>query len=151
MEKAKGKFDFCQVGIVIKDLDKTIKEFEDLFGLKPFVVVERKYANTYVREKPTEFKIKIALYRATDRVNIELIQVREGDTIYDEWIRERGEGLHHLAYEIENIEAWIEYFKSKGISVLQRGERPGVKFAYLDTSAYTRFIMELIERSEQAR
>lgn len=151
MEKAKGKFDFCQVGILTKDMDKTIKEFEDLYGLKPLIVAEPHYVNIYVRGKPAQFKIKIALYRVTDQVDIELIEVKEGDTIYEEWLKEKGEGLHHLAFAVENTEAWVEYFRSKGVSVLQRGERPGVKFTYLDTAAYSGVLIELVERSEEAR
>lgn len=147
----KGKFEFCQVGIVTKDLDKTIKEFEDLYGLKPFIVAEPEYVNTYVKEKPVEFRIRVALYRVSEQVDIELIEAKKGKEVYEEWLREKGEGLHHLAFEIEDTEAWVEYFKSKGIQILQRGERPGVKFTYLDTTAYSGVITELIERSEEAK
>lgn len=147
----KGKFEFCQVGIVTKDLDKTIKEFEDLYGLKPFIVAEPEYVNTYVKEKPVEFRIRVALYRVLEQVDIEVIEAKKGKEVYEEWLREKGEGLHHLAFEIEDTEAWVEYFKSKGIQILQRGERPGVKFTYLDTTAYSGVITELIERSEEAK
>ena len=51
-----------------------------------------------------------------------------------------------MAFEVEDTEAWIEYYKSKGVSVLSRGERTGLTFTYLDTTAYSGVIIELPER-----
>lgn len=143
--------DVCQIGMVTSNLDKTIKQMEDIYGLKPFKIMEPEYVNMYVRGKPAEFKLKIAFFRGTDNVDIEIISVKEGDTIYDEWLREKGEGLHHLAFEIEDIEGWVNHYKDKGIEVLQRGERPGVKWVYLDTYGSGGFITELIERTEEGK
>lgn len=153
MDRGKGKFvlpDVSHIGVVTKNLDKTMGQLEDLYGLKPFLVMEPGYVNTYLRGKPADFKLKSAFYHS-GQVIFEVISVLEGDTIYGEWLMERGEGLHHLGYDIEDIEEWIDYYKGKGIGVLQRGERPGVKWAYLDTSAYTGMIMELIERTEEGK
>ncbi|MFB0506305.1 MAG: VOC family protein [Thermodesulfobacteriota bacterium] len=153
IDKEKGKFvlpDVSHIGVVTNNLDKTMKEMEDLYGLKPFMVMEPGYVNTYLRGKPAEFKLKSAFYRS-GQVVFEVISVLEGDTIYDEWLKEKGEGIHHLGYDIDNIEEWIDYYKGKGIGVLQSGERPGVKWAYLDTAVYTGMIMELIERTEEGK
>jgi hypothetical protein len=153
MNGGKGKFvlpDVSHIGVVTKDLERTVREMEDLYGLKPFMVMEPGYVNTYIRGKPVEFKLKSAFYRS-GQVVMEVISVLEGDTIYGEWLGEKGEGLHHLGYDIENIEEWIDYYKGRGIGVLQSGERPGVKWVYLDTAAYTGMIMELIERTEEEK
>jgi len=153
MDMEKGKFalpDVSHIGVVTNNLDKTMRELEDLYGLKPFMVMEPGYVNTYLRGKPAEFKLKSAFYRS-GQVVLEVISALEGDTIYAAWLKEKGEGLHHLGYDIEDIEEWINYYKRRGIGVLQSGERPGVKWAYLDTSAYTGMIMELIERTEEGR
>ncbi len=153
MDSEKGKFvlpDVSHIGVVTNNLDKTMKEMEDLYGLKPFMVMEPGYVNTYLRGEPVEFKLKSAFYRS-GQVVFEVISVLDGDTIYDEWLKEKGEGLHHLGYDIECMEEWIDYYRTKGIEVLQSGERPGVKWAYLDTTAYTGMIMELIERTEEGK
>ena len=146
MERPKGKFVFCQVGIVTRDMDRTVREFEKLYGLKPRCIVTPRYENTRIRGEQAEIPIKIALYRGDDQVDFEVIEPMRGKTIYDEWIVEKGEGLHHMAFEVEDTEAWIEYYKSKGISVLSRGERPGLTFTYLDTTAHGGVIIELVER-----
>lgn len=150
-EKAKCVLpEVSHIGVVTNNLDKTISELEDLYGMKPFKVMDPGYVNTYLRGKPAAFKLKSAFYRS-GQVFFEVISVLEGDTIYGEWLKEKGEGLHHLGYDIEDIGKWINYYKSKGIEVLQQGERPGVKWAYLDTSAHTGIIMELIERTEEGK
>lgn len=142
--------DVSHIGIVTKDLDKTMKEFENLYGLRPFKVMEPGYVNTYLRGKPTPFRLKSAFYQS-GQIFFEVVSVLEGETSYAEWLKEKGEGLHHLAYDIENIEEWIEHYEEKGIRVLQSGERLGVKWAHLDTTAYTGTIVELVERTEEGR
>jgi hypothetical protein len=153
MDTEKEKFvlpELSHIGVVTNNLDKTMKELEDLYGLKPFMVMVPPYVNTYLRGKPAEFKLKSAFYRS-GQVVLEVISVLEGDTIYEEWLKDKGEGLHHLGYDIENIQEWVNYYEGKGIGVLQSGERPGVKWAYLDTTACTGMIMELIERTEEGK
>ncbi len=142
--------DVSHIGVVTKNLDKTMRELEDLYGLKPFLVMEPGYVNTYIRGKSADFKLKSAFYQS-GQVIFEVISVLEGDTIYGDWLREKGEGLHHLGYDIEDMEKWIDYYKERGIGVLQSGERPGVKWAYLDTLTYTGVIVELIERTEEGK
>ena len=142
--------DVSHIGVVTNNLDKTMRELEDLYGLKPFLVMEPGYVNTSIRGKPADFKLKSAFYQS-GQVIFEVISVLEGETIYGEWLREKGEGLHHLGYDIEDMEEWIDYYKERGIGVLQSGERPGVKWAYLDTLPYTGMIVELIERTEEGR
>lgn len=153
MSRERARFvlpDVSHIGVVTKDLGRTMREMEELYGLKPFMVMEPGYVNTYIRGKPAEFKLKSAFYRS-GQVVMEVISVLEGSTIYTEWLEEKGEGLHHLGYDIENVEEWINYYKGRGIGVLQSGERPGVKWAYLDTAPYTGMIMELIERTEEGK
>jgi catechol 2,3-dioxygenase-like lactoylglutathione lyase family enzyme len=149
MESKPQKFllpDVFQIGIVTNDLDKSIKEMEDLYGLKPFKIFEPEYINTYVRGKPAPIKLKAAFFRGTDKVDIEVIAVKESGTVLDEWLREKGAGINHLAFEVQGIEEWVDYYKKKGVEVLQRGDRPGVKFVYLDTHSRSGFITELVER-----
>jgi 4-hydroxyphenylpyruvate dioxygenase-like putative hemolysin len=79
-------------------------------------------------------------------VQIELVQVLEGETVYDDFIRDGRYGLHHLGIRTDNIDESIKKFAEKGIAVTQSGNRPSTKWAYLDTKEETDIIFELIEK-----
>ena len=81
MERPKEKFYFCQVGIVTRDMDRTVREFEELYGLKPRCIVAPRYETTRIRGEPAEISIKIALYRGDDQVDFEVIEPMGGKTI----------------------------------------------------------------------
>jgi catechol 2,3-dioxygenase-like lactoylglutathione lyase family enzyme len=75
-------------------------------------------------------------------VEIEWIQPVKGTSVYNEYLRQHGDGVHHLAFAVvspEQLEEQIKYFQAKGVNVVQRGTWAGTKgqgtFAYLDTAA----------------
>jgi catechol 2,3-dioxygenase-like lactoylglutathione lyase family enzyme len=74
-------------------------------------------------------------------VEIEWIQPVKGRSDYDEFLKKRGDGVHHLAFAVgspRQLEEQIDYFKGRGVSVIQHGSWQGRKgkglFAYLDTA-----------------
>jgi len=77
-----------QIGIVVKDIETTMKFYEKMFGIEPFPTVE-----SYVNSA----KLKIGLFQLGE-VQIELIQVVEGESIHSRFLEEKGEGLHHLGF-----------------------------------------------------
>lgn len=147
MNQPESQLRFCQIGVLTRDLAKTVKQFEELYGLKPRAIVEPKYANTCVKGQPREIRIRIAFYALTDQVDLEVIEPLGDNEVYDEWIREKGEGLHHIAFRVPDTNEWLKRLGEKGVTVLQSGERPGVKFTYLDTERFGGVIVELHERS----
>lgn len=125
-----------QIGIVVKDLEKTLKFCERIFGVKSFSTMERDLG--YAKLKTGFFWL--------GNVQIELIQVVEGKTLHSKFLEEKGEGIHHLAVFVKDIEKELDNLKKKGIEVLERGEVLGVaKYAYLDTEKTLGFILELIQ------
>jgi catechol 2,3-dioxygenase-like lactoylglutathione lyase family enzyme len=79
-------------------------------------------------------------------VQLELIQVLEGENVHTKFLREKGEGLHHIGFFVKNLEEELAALKNEGIEVLWRGEALGVtKFAYLDTEKTLGIILELIQ------
>jgi hypothetical protein len=89
--------------------------------------------------------MKLALAKAGP-VQIELMQSLQGETIYEEFVKRKGYGLHHLAIKTENMERSVKEMESKGFTVIQSGNRPGVKWAYLNTERQLGLIFELIEK-----
>jgi catechol 2,3-dioxygenase-like lactoylglutathione lyase family enzyme len=129
-----------QVGWVVKDLDRTVDYWEKL-GLKN---INREGVSqlpdvTY-RGKKTPLSLKMA-FANIGGVEIEWIQPLTGKSVYDEFLTQHGDGVHHLAYRVASpakIEEQIKHFRARGVDVVQRGSWQGEKgkglFAYLDTA-----------------
>jgi len=127
-----------QIGIVVRDVEKYMKFYEKVFGVEPFPTVESAINSA---------KLKIVLFEL-EEVEIELIQVLEGESIHSKFLEERGEGLHHLGFFVKDIEKELAKLEKEGIKVLERGEVLGtVKFAYLDTEKTLGVVLELIQWS----
>lgn len=125
-----------QIGIVVKNMEATMKFYEKMFGIEPFPTVESAVDSA---------KLKIGLFQLGE-VQIELIQVLEGETIHSKFVEKRGEGLHHLGFFVEDIEKELARMEKEGIKVLERGSVLGmVKFAYLDTENIFGVVIELIQ------
>ena len=77
-------------------------------------------------------------------VELELIQILEGDSVHLEFLREHGEGIHHLGFRVTDFEAKLAQAKAMGFEVLQTGP-VGRFYAYLDTRPQSGLIFELIE------
>lgn len=134
-----------QVGVVVKDLDTAMKYYTSSFGIGPFRVIESSFTDMTLYGKPADFKIKMA-FADMGPVSLELIQVIKGPTIYEEFLVNRGEGLHHLGCYITNMEEELKKCREAGINILQSGAAGKVKFAYLDTENIGGVILELIQR-----
>lgn len=139
--------EIVQVGILVRNVDETARKLEKLIGIGPFQILEPVYRNLTLHGRPGRFKIRIGLAKAGP-IQVELMQPLSGETIYDEYAERKGCGLHHLAIRAENMEQSISDMKTKGFKVIQSGNRPGVKWAYLDTEKQTGLIFELIEKKE---
>ncbi len=138
-----------QIGVVVRDVQKAIEAYTELFQWGPFEVVEREYTestSTY-RGKPANFKYRIA-YAQLGPIQLEMIQPLRGKTIYDEFLETRGEGFHHFGVLIDHIEERVAAMKQLGIEVLQSGKRPGRKYAYMDTEPVIGIMIELREKTD---
>ncbi|MFX1285023.1 MAG: VOC family protein [Promethearchaeota archaeon] len=124
-----------QIGVVVKDMEATMKFYES-FGLESFLTLESVINSA---------KLKIGLLQLGD-VQLELIQVLEGETSHSKFLQERGEGVHHLGHIVVDLEEELSKLEEKGIKVLERGiVHEMVKFAYLDTEKTLGVILELIQ------
>jgi methylmalonyl-CoA/ethylmalonyl-CoA epimerase len=136
-----------QIGIVTRDMDKAIDFCTKVLKFPRFNVFSPDYADRTYRGRPGNFKMRIAI-APLGPVDLEFIEPMHGETIYDEFLQVKGEGLHHLGFVVEDIKGTIDAMKRLGIQVLQSGKRPGVSFAYMDTEPLVGFIVELIERKK---
>lgn len=141
--------ELIQVGILVKDVEESERKLERLIGIGPFEILEPEYRDLTFRGKPGRFRIRVGLARAGP-IQIELMQPLDSETIYQEYANRKGCGLHHLAISTDNMEQSIKEMGARGFKVIQSGNRPGVKWAYLDTEDETAVIFELVEKNSQA-
>lgn len=80
-----------QVGIVVRDMDKAIKNYWEIFGISFPKVLIPEYFNRVYRGKPENFRMKIGLAMVRD-LQIELVQPLEGETTYGEFLEKWGRG-----------------------------------------------------------
>jgi len=125
-----------QIGVVVRNVEKTAKFYEKLLKQEPLPPIEFETGNV---------KLKIVFFQLGE-VQLELIQVLEGENIHTKFLREKGEGLHHLGFFVKNLEETLAALKKEGLEILWRGEALGVtKFAYLDTEKTLGVTLELIQ------
>ena len=91
---------------------------------------------TMLRGEPVEFTAHISLGYAGD-LQLELIQPVEGPTVHAEFLAAHGPGLHHVCFEVDDVEAACAAAEAAGVPVLMRGSmmEGEIEFAYLDGSA----------------
>lgn len=137
----------AQIGVVVKDIEKTSQAIADFFGMdKPEIIMtpSREKAKTVFRGQPTEARAKLAFFQLGN-LQLELIEPDREPSTWKEFLDERGEGVHHLAFRITGMKEKIERLNKNGIPLIQSGEYPGGRYAYLDAGDVLRMIIELVE------
>jgi catechol 2,3-dioxygenase-like lactoylglutathione lyase family enzyme len=142
----------AQVALVVENLEKAVEQYRKLFGIEEWHFYT--YGKPLVKKmtyrgKPADYKMRVALsYLGSMR--IELIEPLEGDTVYAEFVREHGYGLHHLGVLVDDMTQAIEQANAAGLSVTMDGAGFGRDgdghYAYLDTEDLIGTTVELIER-----
>lgn len=138
-----------QIAVITRDLERSMRAWVENLGIGPWTVLT--FTNEtmkYLRvgdELVTEpFKFLIAISWVGD-MQFEIIQPVYGPTIYEKFLAEKGEGLHHIKERIDDkdIEAVLSAYRDKGISVLQTGQFHEDVHYYLGTEPKLDFIYEL--------
>ena len=132
-----------QIGVVVEDLDRAVAFYQSVFGMGPFRIQEAEAPNVWDRGKEKRIKARLG-FTNLGQVEIEFIHILEGDSVHLEFLREHGEGLHHLGFKVKDFQAKLELAKAMGFEVLQTGPL-GRFYAYLDTRRCGGIIVELIE------
>ena len=133
-----------QIGLVVRDLEKTAAFYHSTFGIGQFSIApEVRFDGVILRGQPTNSKIKVA-FADSGPLQIELIQPIEGENIYTEFLQAGNEGLHHLGFEVDDFEGMLAKFKSRGIEPIFWHNMGFMAFAYLDTGKIGGVIVELL-------
>jgi catechol 2,3-dioxygenase-like lactoylglutathione lyase family enzyme len=140
-----------QVGLIVRDIEKTVKDYWNILGIGPHIIVTVEPVEGYsmnYRGKPAKFKFKASFCRVGP-LELELIQSVEGPNIYEEHLRKQGEGANHLqslAKSVAEVEKQVETFDGNGFPLLMEGHFGSeVGFAYIDTFRALKTIWETVK------
>jgi Glyoxalase/Bleomycin resistance protein/Dioxygenase superfamily len=136
--------ELIQVGVVVKDVEKTIERLTSL-GFGPF---EPKIfppdAKQWFRGEPMDAKFKIFATRMGP-VEFELIQPVEGKSPHREFLDRKGEGIQHLAFAVKDLAAEINQLTRKGSKVELKANLQDADVAYIDLNIGG-LVVELIQK-----
>lgn len=145
----------AQVALVVKSLEAAVEEYWTRFGIGPwhFYTYERPLVRTMTRNgSPADYAMRVALSNLGP-TRIELIEQKRGDTVYDEFTRAHGFGVHHLGVLVDDMAAAIREAEEAGYRVTMDGAGFGADgdghYAYLDTEEGLGTTLELIERPKR--
>jgi methylmalonyl-CoA/ethylmalonyl-CoA epimerase len=136
------------VGIVVKDLKKAIAYYESI-GFGPFRAREDAKTVTIpfkgeLNGKPAEWKTTISNGKMGE-VELELLEATEGPQALKESLDATGEGLHHIGFLTDDVDAEIAKALKKGMKVWTRARRPDNRtiFCYLAPTEVGKLAIEL--------
>ena len=124
------------IGIAVKDLEASIVFYENVFGLKCYSIEEVK-----------DQMVKTAFFKV-GQTKIELLESTHPEGPIGTFIQNRGEGIHHIAYAVEDLDEALVEFKEKGVKLIDRKPRPGsegLQIAFLNPRSTGGVLTELCE------
>ncbi|MFX1356305.1 MAG: VOC family protein [Promethearchaeota archaeon] len=139
-----GNYKINQLGYVYKNIDKQIQILENVYGFPKFAVFDNNDSPCKYRGKDSRIVTKLAFSRMLD-VQIELIQLIEGDCVFKEFLDSGREGLHHFGVFVDDIDSIIKEFLDKGYELLHERITGKQKTAYFNTENDLGILIEFQE------
>ena len=125
------------IGIAVKSLDDAITYYENVMGLKCYAIEEVK-----------DQKVRTAFFMV-GQTKIELLESTDPEGPVGKFIDKNGEGLHHIALAVENIEDCLRETEEKGIRLIDKIPRKGAEgldIAFLHPKSTFGVLTELCEK-----
>ena len=128
------------IGIAVRDLAKSNQLFSALLGQEP-----------YKEEEVSREMVRVSFFR-TGESKIELLQSLNDESAISRFIEKRGEGIHHVAFEVDDIRATMADLKSKGFRLLFDEPRDGADnklICFLHPSSTNGVLVEICQEKRQ--
>lgn len=125
------------IGIAVKNLEESIRFYEETFGLKCYAIEEVKNQ-----------KVRTAFFQI-GQTKIELLESTEREGPIGKFIDKKGEGVHHIAFAVKEIESALRETEEKGIQVIDKQPRKGAEgldIAFLHPKSTFGVLVELCEK-----
>lgn len=124
------------IGIAVSSLDEAIPYWENVLGLKCYNI-----------EEVADQKVKTAFFKVGD-IKIELLESTSEDGTIAKFIEKKGQGVHHLAFAVDNVEQALGDVESKGVQLIDKAPRlgaEGLSIAFLHPKSTFGVLTELCE------
>jgi methylmalonyl-CoA/ethylmalonyl-CoA epimerase len=124
------------IGIAVKDLQASNKIFEDLLGVAPY------------KEEAVESEHVITSFFQVGESKIELLQATSPDSAIAKFLEKNKEGIHHIAFDVEDIHVEIERLKNKGYTMIHDVPKEGADgkiIAFLHPKSTNSVLVELCQ------
>lgn len=124
------------VGVAVSDLEAAISLYEESFGME-----------LVHREVVSEQGVEAVLLDVGDS-HVELLKPTGPDTPVGKFMSARGEGLHHVAYRVADIDAALEQLQERGVRLIDKTARTGIRssrVAFLHPKSTGGVLTEIVE------
>jgi hypothetical protein len=138
-----------QIGIVVRDLDATVRRYIDGYGIGPWQFHEFSAGNAndlHEHGQPVERSWRLA-FTMVGKVMWELIEPLDKESVYARFLAEKGEGVHHIAVATPSFEDAVAAQAKRGNKLVLSGTFSGAKVAYLPTDHDLGVIIEIFSGS----
>lgn len=128
------------IGIAVVDLEASIRYYEEVLGLTCYAVEEVK-----------DQKVKTAFFMV-GQTKIELLQSTEEDGPIGKFIEKKGEGVHHIAFAVDNLQQALDEVEQKGVRLIDKNPRKGAEgldIAFLHPKSTLGVLTELCENKDK--
>ena len=146
-EPALGTTTIKQIGMIVRDIEAKARAWSEILGLPmPEIKITDTYerAQTEYRGNRSNARAKLAFFHL-GQVDLELIEPIGEPSTWKDQLDEHGDSLHHIAFRIKGMAEKVAYLDAEGLSLIQRGEYTGGRYAYFDGGAQLGAILELLE------
>ena len=125
------------VCLAVEDIVETIKLYVKLFGIPSPKI-----------EMIPDQKVKAAIIKLGDS-SLEFIEPTDNDSGVAKFIKNKGEGIHHICFEVENIQKSIEELQNADVKLIDSQPRQGLEgtIAFIHPKSTGNVLIELIETS----
>lgn len=127
------------IGIAVKNLEESIKLYENIFGLKCYKI-----------EEVESEKVKTAFFQVGE-TKIELLEASDADSPINKFIEKKGEGIHHIAFAVEELTAALKELKLKNINLINETPKSGAEnfsISFIHPKETKGVLIELCERKK---
>jgi methylmalonyl-CoA/ethylmalonyl-CoA epimerase len=128
------------IGIAVKNLDEAIKYYKNVLGLKCYRI-----------EEVEEQKVKTAFFKVGE-TKIELLEATDAEGPVGKFIEKKGEGVHHIAFAVNEIEKSLNEAESKGIRLINKNSvtgAEGLQIAFLHPKSTFGVLTEFCEHKNE--